>query len=185
MFARQESAWPILAFLALALMFGVGVASAQTRLRGELGADVGIVDFENQLPSNPDPYAVRRALSDQFLKLGLRGSLYDPQLGFYTLRTRIAGQYYGVRSTTGTTSSYTNPQVTALGVQFGMFPGRRYPLRLYYSWSELTALNYEQENRAVVDQRRLVGSPARYVNVERAVAAVHLTAGKPAIEGRV
>ena len=73
MFARQESAWPILAFLALALMFGVGVASAQTRLRGELGADVGIVDFENQLPSNPDPYAVRRALSDQFLKLGLRG----------------------------------------------------------------------------------------------------------------
>ena len=40
-------------------------------------------------------------------------------------------------------------------------------------------------DRAVVDERRLVGSSARHVAVERVVARVQLAAGEPAVEGRL
>lgn len=149
MFPRRALAGLLLAITAFAVT--TGTAFAQTQLRGELGADVTVVDFKNQLTNGSDPYSVRRGISDQFLTLGLRGPLVDPTLGSYTIRTRLAGQYYRVGATSGDTSEYTTPRPTALATSIGLFPGRRYPVRVFYSWSQLSALNYEQENRAVDD----------------------------------
>jgi hypothetical protein len=126
-------------------------AQAQHELRGELGANLVVVDFQNQLAGQEVLYAVRRGISDQFLSLGLRGPLYNPALGSYSLRTRLAGQYYQVDATSGDGAEYATPKPTALAASVGLFPGRRHPVRIYYAWSDLMALNYEQENRAVDD----------------------------------
>ena len=74
--------WAVAAGL-LAVLAGPGPGLAQTTLRGDVGADLESVYFQNQLDETTDPYAVRRALSDQFLRLQLLGPLYKAPLGSY------------------------------------------------------------------------------------------------------
>ena len=81
------------ALLLASLALAAASAASQTSLRGDLGADLSLIDFQNQLESLSDPYAVRRAISDQFMSLLLKGPLWDPSLGNYSLRTRFAGQF--------------------------------------------------------------------------------------------
>jgi hypothetical protein len=134
------------------ILSAAGAAYGQTIIEGEVGTDLGMYSFSNQLSAQARSYRTDRSLSKQYLGLRYSGPVATEDFSHLTLRLRLAGTYYRARNyddgVLSMQSEYINPELDNIFSSFTLFPLRTYPLRYTFGRLAATTNRYEPARRA-------------------------------------
>lgn len=151
----------ILLEILLALLLGVFPVSAQTHLSGEIGVDLGIYNFNNdifdqefafksdRIIGNEElAYKSDRRIGNEYLDLKLNGPLVNGYFGNYRAMMRLKATQITSEVDGGTTNDYISPEITTYNGTLELFPNRAFPLKIYTGKSEENSVRYEPGNRS-------------------------------------